>query len=63
MSMKKLILILGVAVGVGVVWAQTGGDEQPELGTVSWGRDFEGALAEGKRDGKPVFALFQEVPG
>ena len=34
-----------------------------EIGSVEWGRDFEGALAASKRSGKPVFAFFQEVPG
>jgi uncharacterized protein YyaL (SSP411 family) len=34
-----------------------------EVGTVEWGRDFEGALEESKRSGKPVLVLFQEVPG
>jgi len=34
-----------------------------EVGTVEWGRDLDTALASSKRSGKPVFALFQEVPG
>ena len=34
-----------------------------EVGTVEWGRDFEGALEESERTGKPVLVLFQEVPG
>jgi hypothetical protein len=34
-----------------------------ETGTVEWGRDFEGALEESERSGKPVLVLFQEVPG
>ena len=36
---------------------------QPELGTVKWGRDMNAALKASKSSGKPVFALFQEVPG
>ncbi len=34
-----------------------------EVGKVSWGRDFDAALAASKASGKPVFLLFQEVPG
>ena len=34
-----------------------------EAGKVDWGRDLEAALAASGKSGKPVFALFQEVPG
>jgi hypothetical protein len=34
-----------------------------ETGTVQWARDFEAALVEIGRTGKPIFLLFQEVPG
>ncbi|WP_395749629.1 VPGUxxT family thioredoxin-like (seleno)protein, type 2 [Prosthecobacter sp.] len=38
--------------------------EQPvEAGTVHWGRVLETALASSGQSGKPVFALFQEIPG
>ena len=33
------------------------------VGTVVWGRDYNAALASAKATGKPVFLLFQEVPG
>jgi hypothetical protein len=37
---------------------------QPEeAGKVAWGRDLEAALASSRVTGKPVFALFQEIPG
>lgn len=40
------------------------GAENPiEVGTVKWGRDLDAALASSKESGKPVFVLFQEVPG
>lgn len=32
-------------------------------GTVKWGRDYDAAIASAKMTGKPVFLLFQEVPG
>jgi hypothetical protein len=34
-----------------------------ETGTVRWQRDLDAALAESEAQGRPVFALFQEVPG
>lgn len=34
-----------------------------EIGTVKWNKDFDEALQRSKEEGKPVFALFQEVPG
>ncbi len=35
----------------------------PELGTVAWGRDFAAAQRLASESGKPIFLLFQEVPG
>ena len=34
-----------------------------ELGKIQWGRDFGHALVAAQTSGKPVFVLFQEVPG
>jgi hypothetical protein len=34
-----------------------------ELGWVRWERDFDRASARAAEEGKPIFALFQEVPG
>ena len=34
-----------------------------EVGTVTWGRDYDTALASAKKTGKPVLLLFQEIPG
>ncbi len=40
------------------------GPQNPEeVGKVKWGSDHDAALAAAKASGKPVFALFQEVPG
>ncbi len=40
------------------------GTYQPiEAGKVDWGRDLEAALASSQQTGKPLFALFQEIPG
>jgi hypothetical protein len=34
-----------------------------EVGKVAWGRDYEAARKAAKLSGKPIFLLFQEVPG
>ena len=34
-----------------------------ELGKVKWERKLEPALEKSAKDGKPVFLLFQEIPG
>ncbi|MFK7937660.1 MAG: VPGUxxT family thioredoxin-like (seleno)protein, type 2, partial [Saprospiraceae bacterium] len=38
-------------------------DQPEELGAVNWQRDFEQSFKAANRTGKPVFILFQEVPG
>lgn len=35
----------------------------PELGKVDWQTDHDKAFALSAKSGKPVFLLFQEVPG
>ena len=34
-----------------------------EVGTVRWGRDFDAALKNSAKTGKPVLILFPEIPG
>ncbi|GJQ57932.1 MAG: hypothetical protein D8M57_04185 [Candidatus Scalindua sp. AMX11] len=34
-----------------------------EVGSVKWGRDLDDALTKSSETGRPVFLLFQEVPG
>lgn len=51
-----------LAATIAGIWAATSANPI-EVGKVEWKRDFEGALAESARSGKPVFAFFQEVPG
>ena len=43
--------------------AACGAQERPELGTVRWTRDYDQGTARAKKEDKPVFLLFQEVPG
>jgi hypothetical protein len=38
-------------------------DQPVELGNVTWRRDFEKAVAESRKTGKPMMVLFDEVPG
>lgn len=38
-------------------------DNPIELGLVKWNRDYDQAIAASKKSGKPLFILFQEVPG
>jgi len=37
--------------------------DHPELGEVNWERDFEKGIQQSKTENKPIFLLFQEVPG
>ena len=52
-----MLLIFGLPLWAGPV----------ELGTVKWGRDYDAGLKTVKETvketGKPMFLLFQEVPG
>lgn len=41
----------------------TAGPAHPELGRVTWLRDFEVARARSRSTGKPMVVLFDEVPG
>jgi hypothetical protein len=43
--------------------SMAGSTHPEEAGKVSWRRDLDAALISSKETGKPVFALFQEIPG
>ena len=43
--------------------SETAAQNPEEVGTVTWNRDFDAALASARKTDKPVFLLFQEVPG
>jgi hypothetical protein len=57
------LALLYQATGEDRVFKNSQSADAIEVGDVVWGRDFDGALAAAKKSGKPVFALFQEVPG
>ena len=55
--------ILALLLGMTPACTASDPNQPVETGTVAWGRDLEAALAASGKSGKPVFALFQEVPG
>ncbi len=57
------ISILFLAAALPFVSCQSQAANPVEVGTVKWNRDLPTALATSKKTGKPVFLLFQEVPG
>ena len=52
------LLLIGTAIR-----ANTSKETPKELGQVGWDRDFDAALLAARSAHKPVFVLFQEVPG
>jgi hypothetical protein len=55
--------LLSAAAAVLVTVGAPPADNPVEVGSVRWSRDLDAALAESARTGRPVFLLFQEVPG
>ena len=46
-----------------VAQASSSGGNPVEAGDVRWGRDISAALEQSAESGRPVFVLFQEIPG
>ncbi len=59
--MKRTILLFAVLLML--PYGLAANDNPVEIGAVSWGRDLDKALRLSGQTGKPVFLLFQEVPG
>ncbi|MEM9160186.1 MAG: VPGUxxT family thioredoxin-like (seleno)protein, type 2, partial [Verrucomicrobiota bacterium] len=57
--MKNLLIVLLIF----ALLPSTQAGNPEEVGDVNWGRNYEHALAQAKESGKPIFLLFQEVPG
>ncbi len=61
--------VLALLLAGGVVVAQSKSDEKkaektpPELGRVPFLRDYAAAVAQAKKEKKPLLVLFDEVPG
>ncbi len=60
--MKLLTIVIILAVGV-TVYGDEPTNNPIEAGDVRWGRDFDAALKNSAKTGKPVLVLFQEIPG
>lgn len=63
MKYLPLLLLTFLCTSVRAQNMTDGNDQPTELGKVSWLRNYDDALAEAKKTGKPVLILFQEVPG
>lgn len=59
---KAILLSVCLLFSVALL-AQSTKNQPVELGNVTWLRDFDQAMAQSKKTEKPVFMLFQEVPG
>ena len=61
---QLVILVYTVGFAVDCIADVRSAEPNPdEVGTVSWSRDYEGALEKSAKTGRPIFLLFQEVPG
>ena len=60
-----IIIFAGSAFMSGIEYSEAvdAGSQPIEIGLVNWGGNFEEALERSRREGRPVLALFQEVPG
>lgn len=56
-------VILGALCGIPNGLAQQESEQHVELGQVKWQRDLQKAKKQSAKEGKPIFVLFQEVPG
>ena len=60
--MKLLTIVFMLAVGAAAYGDETN-NNPIEAGNVRWGRNFNAALENSAKTGKPVLILFQEIPG
>jgi len=61
--MRKIFLLSYLFLFLGCSAEEKTGKGPIEVGTVDWGRNYEDAVKKSKESGKPIFLLFQEVPG
>ena len=60
--MRWLTILITIFMGATAFGSET--IKNPiEAGDVHWGRDFDAALENSAKTGKPVLVLFQEIPG
>ena len=60
--MRVCTILISLAICVTAYGSETI-NNPVEVGDVRWGRDFDAALEESAKSGKPLLVLFQEVPG
>ena len=60
---KKSILLFALCFGLYLIGRSKGPDNPEELGQVQWLRDMKSAKEAALASEKPIFILFQEVPG
>lgn len=62
--LAELLIVAVAVVAAGDEPATEKGNARPvELGAVDWSRDFDAAVGDARKSGKPLLVLFQEVPG
>ena len=59
----RIVALVVVFLGLALARIAGAAPQPEELGTVRWGRSLEEAWPRSAETGRPVFALFQEVPG
>ena len=65
MKLALLAVVLVFVVGGALAFAGKGGHgpDAVEWGRVAWLRDYDEAVDAARKSTKPIFLLFQEVPG
>lgn len=58
--MKSLLVLLTF---LSLLSCQSGADQPIEIDTVTYAPTLSEALTKSQKSGKPIFLLFQEVPG
>lgn len=64
--LKSFLIVLSFSIfqpSTQAIGAEKGRVNPIEAGDVKWQRDLDAALVSAKNSGKPVFVLFQEIPG
>lgn len=63
--MRTLLTLAALLASSSLGWAQDAA-RPPELGKLRYSRDLDATLARARgpnKDGKPIFVVFQEIPG
>jgi hypothetical protein len=63
MTLRQSLRSLISGILLGLTFLSQSRANPVEIGAVNWQRDFKTACAQSRESGKPIFLLFQEVPG